>query len=589
MRLPHKLLGLSFVFALVSTGAMGLFGLRLLDRQMEEVSADRLAREAGLFADELAAGGGLDEGRLRDDARRLAGRLGLRVTILAPDGRVVVDSEVAPEAVGRMENHATRPEVAAALASGDGRAKRHSASIDTDLLYVARRFDREGRPAGVVRFALPLRAMAQVEREYRQTLLRVGLLGLLGAAAASLALARRWGRPIAGVRDAAAAIAAGEVDRPIDVSREDEFGDMARAVARMRENLLASIARVEAERRRVESMIGAIEEGVLGVDGRSVVTFANERMRRLFGFPPDAVGRPLVECLRVPEAVTAFREALASGEPVVRTIRPPGGSAGAAAVLELRVVVTASPDAGGGKSAVGLFLDMTRLEALERTRRQFVADVSHELRTPLTSAKAAAETLASSGVVPAELARFPEILRKQLGKLEELVDDLTDLSAIETGAIVLRPEPVDAAALAREVAAEIEAKWSARQVAVTVDERGSATVSADRRRLTQVLTNLVDNAAKFTAEGSAVAVRVGPGPSGVRIEVEDDGPGIAPEHRERVFQRFFQVDPSRSKSLPGTGLGLAIVKHLVALHGGRIEVLPAPGKGSIFRLDWPVG
>jgi two-component system phosphate regulon sensor histidine kinase PhoR len=584
MRLPTRFFLLAAALAVLSTLALDLAAGRLLARQLEESFADRLARETSLLAADLPMDPPPDARELATRIEEIGRQLALRVTIVAPDGRVLADNERSPEEVARLENHLHRPEIEQAMATGLGRAIRHSSTVEADLLYLARRIESRGRTIGFVRLAVPLESIAAVDRASLRLLWGWGALALGLALLAAAWGARALARPVGRVRDSALAIAGGAFDEPIDEGRDDEIGDLARAVARMRFRLLEALERSTRERGRLESILAAMEEGVLLVDRELVVTFANERMRSILGASSNPAGAPLVDLLRIPEAVEAFRTALSESRGSGATLRF-GGSR--PLVLELRVVPAENPDRPGERSAVGLFLDMTRVDSLERVRRQFVADVSHELRTPITSARAAAETLLSSGgAIPAELARFPEILSRQIRKMEELVDDLTDLSLIETGAITLSPETFALAPLVREVVDEVAGKWPGIGERTRIDLPTDLEVVADRRRLGQVLTNLIDNAAKF-AETGEIAVRGSRCDGSVTIEVEDRGIGIPDHEQERVFERFYQVDRSRSKSKPGTGLGLAIVRHLVLLQGGRIFLTSTPGKGSCFRLELP--
>jgi len=256
--------------------------------------------------------------------------------------------------------------------------------------------------------------------------------------------------------------------------------------------------------------------------------------------------------------------------------------------FELRVVPFEEPARPSHRAAVGLFLDMTRIDSAESMRRRFVGDVSHELRTPITAIKAAAESLTRSGEVPPHLFRFPEIVVEQSLRMEALVDDLTDLSLIETGAVTLDWERCRLGEVAGEVFRSLAHKAERGGVTLDSEVPPDFLVYADRRRLAQILVNLVDNAVKFSSNGNAVAVKAGIENGATWIEVVDHGLGIPPGEQEKIFQRFYQSDRSRSKVRPGTGLGLAIVKHLMILHGGRVELRSTLGTGSVFRLEFPV-
>jgi signal transduction histidine kinase len=254
--------------------------------------------------------------------------------------------------------------------------------------------------------------------------------------------------------------------------------------------------------------------------------------------------------------------------------------------LVWQVTVVALPE-GSRAAAVGVLRDVTRLERTEGMRRTFVADVSHELRTPIASIAAAAETLADGGTDESEMKPLLEMIRRQSDRMRELIDDLMDLAQIESGAVELRKEEVSLSELLREVARDLSAAAAGRSIRVVVDANGEVPVEADRRRLIQVIRNLLDNAIKFSKEGGSVRLYAGRDGGEAYLAVVDEGPGIPRAEREKIFQRFYQVDRSRSKTRPGTGLGLAIVKHLVQLHGGRVEVESEMGQGSTFRVCLP--
>ena len=362
-------------------------------------------------------------------------------------------------------------------------------------------------------------------------------------------------------------------------------GDLASALTRLVAGLAERVDDGRRESRLLQSIVVAMKEGmvVLGADRK--IRIANDAFRQLFRTPFDPVGRLLAEVVRDP---AVFRE--------LQAALPPGGEVresllhlpGQGRSFELRVspLSGSSPDEPAG--ALILFFDVTRLEALERVRREFVADVSHELRTPLTSIKAFVENLIDERLVdPEESLRFLEIVRKHADRMGALIDDLTDLSLIETGAVALDLAPLDAWDVVRDVVAQFALRARTAEVEIRFDLPTPFPLVADRRRLEQVLVNLVDNAIKFNRRGGAVRI-AGEVPEGrPRITIEDTGAGIPPDALEQVFHRFFRADKARSRELGGTGLGLAIVKHLMRLHDGQVSVVSELGRGATFTLEFP--
>ncbi len=587
MKLHTHFLFLSSGLAIALAALVAIGSWIVLEKQLEGALAERMKKESALVAESLPRPFEPANARLWTVARDASIRLGIRVTVIDPAGVVVAESERSPDAVREIENQIGQPEIQQALAGGLGQARRHSATVGVDFLYVARRIDVGGRPIGYLRLAEPARALVETDRYYRWLLATMLAGGLAASVLLSVWLARRLGRPVEDIRRAALEIASGAYGRGIDEDRSDEIGDLARSISKMRNQLVSSLERTDRERSLLDSILEAIQEGVLLVDEDFRVSFANLRLRRLFGVSGHPKDRSLSEWTRVPEVLDAFRDALEKGETTSRTLRLEVANRPVA--LELRVVPVEEPARPGRRAAVGLFLDMTALEAVESMRRRFVGDVSHELRTPLTAIKAAAETLTSSGKVPEPLRRFPEIVFEQSLRMEALVDDLTDLSLIESGAVSLEIEPIPLAELVAGIFKDLEHKAVTSGVVLRSEIPSGLALDADRRRIGQVLVNLIDNAIKFSTSNYDVVVRAGDGDAGTWVEVTDRGLGIAPGEHDRIFQRFYQSDRSRSKKRPGTGLGLAIVKHLMILHGGKVTVGSEPGKGSTFRLELPRG
>ena len=370
------------------------------------------------------------------------------------------------------------------------------------------------------------------------------------------------------------------------VEGRGSVGELASAMTQLLADMANRVETGRRDSRLLQSIVGAMKEGmvVLGPDRK--IRVANEAFRQLFRTPFDPVGRLLAEVVRDP---SVFRE--------LEAALPPGGEIresllhlpGPGRTFELRV----SPLSGGSGETAGaliLFFDVTRLEALERVRREFVADVSHELRTPLTSIKAFVENLLEERLVDtSESLRFLEIVRKHTDRMGALIDDLTDLSLIETGAVSLELTTLDAAEVAQDVVAAMAFRARDAGVALKLELPAPFPLVGDRRRLEQVLVNLVDNAIKFNKRGGSVRIAGGFADGRPRITVDDTGVGIPADALHQVFHRFFRADKARSRELGGTGLGLAIVKHLMRLHAGQVWVASELGRGATFTLEFPPG
>lgn len=275
-------------------------------------------------------------------------------------------------------------------------------------------------------------------------------------------------------------------------------------------------------------------------------------------------------------------EAAATGREQSEELSLPGGR-----VAE----VTCSPIRGNGGSAgaVAVLRDVTELRSSERLRRELVANVSHELRTPLTSIKGFVETLLAGALRDEQHSRrFLEIIEAETNRLTKLVDDLLELSRLESKGVTFRMQAVDLGAVCLAVVNRHQPRCESAGVQLEYLSDAQATVLADPDRVEQVVTNLVDNALKFTPEGGRVCVRVGVFGSEAQVLVEDTGRGIPPEDLPHVFERFYRADRSRTRTSGGSGLGLAIAKHLVEMQGGRIWAESTPGKGSVFCFAFPL-
>jgi two-component system, OmpR family, phosphate regulon sensor histidine kinase PhoR len=346
----------------------------------------------------------------------------------------------------------------------------------------------------------------------------------------------------------------------------------------------------DATNQLMEAILDGMLEGIIAIDRETEVTLYNRAASRIFGLPVGTVGLPplrLIEVTRDPDINDAFRRVLKSREPDVRRVEVRRRDV---RVFELHVnpigAGTRDSRAGG---AAGVFFDITELERLERVRRDFFANLSHELRTPLTAILAYIETLLDGAMEdPENRLRFLGVIQKHAIRMQALVRDITDLSMIESGEISLRVETHDL----HQIVDEVFTLASVRAEQTGVDLRNRVprgfTVSADRYRLEQILSNLVDNAVKFNNRGGTVEVSAELAANGAAsIRVTDSGSGIPHADLSRVFERFYRADRSRSREVGGSGLGLAIVKHLALVHGGAAEVQSEPGRGSTFTITLP--
>jgi two-component system phosphate regulon sensor histidine kinase PhoR len=335
----------------------------------------------------------------------------------------------------------------------------------------------------------------------------------------------------------------------------------------------------------LEATMSGMREGLLVVNKDMRVVASNQAAHKLFNpSVPALKSQRLTELTRNPAIYSAFLDGLKGIERSGIKVETHGPER---QIFDLRVVPIGNENGNGAEGALGVFFDITRTERLEIVRQEFLSNVSHELRTPLTAIIAFVETLETGAMEDRESAqRFLSIIRKNASRMHSLIDDILELTSIEGGNVQLRAAPVELEPLVQDVCASLAAKAAAQKVTLKNNVSSEIVVYADARRLEQMLTNLIDNAIKFSRENGTVAISH---ESGTRdkILVHDNGDGIPAQHLERLFERFYRVDRARSRDMGGTGLGLAIVKHLALLHGGEVTVTSELGKGSTFTLHLP--
>jgi len=537
----------------------------LLRRHLEQEIATELEREARL----VAALAPSDSTRWPDYAALAGARLSRRVTLIDPEGRVRGDTEFSRDALPRLENHSNRPEVRAAYdsARGVGMNQRLSASTNERQLYVA---VRDGPPGiAITRVSTTLAVVDAQVHAVQRAVAAAGLLMLVAAGLVAWLLARVLARPLLLIADAARDIAAGRAAEFPDV-HVPELAHHVDSLRTMHHELERRFDDLRREREESRTLLEALSDGVVAADERGAIVSANAAARRLLAYGSTQALPPLGELFHDRPHRTLMREVLAGGVVERRELD----------LGDRTVVVSARPLAEGG--TLLLLSDVTDLRRLETIRRDFVANVSHELKTPLTAIAGYAETLAAESS-ESQAAGFAQTIVENAHRMQRLVDDLLDLSRIESGAWEPEPQTVDVESTARDAWAQFAERAASRKI-VFEAATNSSSVHSDPEALRQVFTNLFDNALRHTPSGGRIRVtaqRVG---DDTVVRVTDTGTGIPADHLPRIFERFYRVDPSRSRQEGGTGLGLAIVKHLVEAHGGRVEAESELGRGTTILL-----
>jgi len=528
-------------------------------------------------------------------SRRMKTLIHARVTVIAMDGRVIGDSD--HESSG-MDNHSDRLEVRQAKLSGTGMAIRHSDTLGYDFLYTTMMIMRENRSQGFIRISVPLRDVDASINLLRLRIILVVSIVLLATGLFSLWQIDRLRRLTNQIRDFSRALARGDLGKRLFLSYAGEFDEIAESLNTMSVELKRSLAETEEERNRLTVILSSIPDALLISDVKGIIRIASTASLAFFGDIP-LNGKQFIEVIR-------NREFLSLLDKVQRDHLPGVVDISLNQPEERYCVVRVSPlsyVAGESSGLVAIFHDITQLKKLEQVRKDFVANISHELKTPITAIQGFSETLLEGALDDREHARkFVETIKANSVRINNLVDDLMTISKIELGSIKVNKTAIAFNDTVDTVVSLLRDKAREKNVALTISlppDLGS--IMADQDRLIQILTNLVDNAIKFTPEGGSVQVGLrrtadfdplisdaSDKHSALEIFVEDTGIGILEKHLPRLGERFYRVDSARSRTMGGTGLGLAIVKHLVKAHGWDMRIESAPGKGTrvrIFVLD----
>jgi two-component system phosphate regulon sensor histidine kinase PhoR len=496
----------------------------------------------------------------------------MRISVIDPSGKVVGDSS--DEEID--QNHLDRPEIRQALKEGRGYDTRMSASVHEPYYYEAVYLPGKG----FLRAALPT---SELDRAIRRLWLIAALSMLLGIAAVCAVTAYlvwRVTEPLGKLTDAAKRISGGDYSCRVDGAYRDEVGELARSFNVMAESTEAAVSELRSKQDQLEGVLEGMGDGVIAADGEKRILFLNGSACRLLGKDRLHSGGKLEGSLLIGAVADRMEEAALSGKPIRRNIEGEGGS---------QFTVYAAPVAGqGSRASLAVITDVTRLKKLERLRSEFVANVTHELKTPLTSIRGSIDLLKSADRDEKTRRYFYDVLDIEAERLQHLIEDMLVLSQIENARDDPSARPCGVAEALSECVKRLKPVADKNGISVKLEADAGLYVSCSPTRLQQLFGNLIENAIKYNVpQGSVLVTAVSQRKTAV-VRVKDTGIGIAPEHFDRLFERFYRVDASRSREIGGTGLGLSIVKHLANLYGGEVGVESRPGKGSTFTVRLPL-
>jgi two-component system, OmpR family, phosphate regulon sensor histidine kinase PhoR len=570
--------------------AVNFFAERALRRVSEHSTFDELAvlaRFSQLHPPDLSAAisqsagaSALLKGWAADSA---ADRV--RITVIRTDGQVLADTMSDPAS---MENHANRPEIREALQKGEGRTVRHSVTTQSDMVYYAvRRNLPDGAPI-VLRFAIPLEDADVALGSLRWSLWLSSAIILLVAGIASTFVSRGISDRVERLQEFSRRVAEGDF-RPLPGGDSgDALEELCASLNQTAARMDRTIRTLTEERNLSAAILGSMVEGVAVVNATERLVFANQGFANILELDvPPKSGSALVEVVRQTELIEAVRRVLA-GEPRVEAEIVTGTLR-----LHFFAATVAAVRSGETLGAVVVLHDITELRKLERVRRDFVANVSHEFKTPLTAIQGFSETLLAGAMDdPQNRERFLGIILEHSRRLARLTDDLLKLSSMDADRLELEIRRVSVSELIESCLETTHHRAAEKEVAVELAQSAQTAelpdIAGDRRRLAEILQNLLDNATQYTLPGGRITVKAELRDADVIFTVSDTGIGIPKSDQSRIFERFYRVDAARSREAGGTGLGLAIAKHLVEVHGGRIWVDSEIGQGSQFHFSVPI-
>lgn len=496
-----------------------------------------------------------------------------RVTVVAPNGRLLGDSNLKGQALLDAQNHATRPEVSQARREGYGTANRFSTTVGKNMLYVA---VQGGPDRSVVRVSTPTQVVDDVVTRLRIILLAAAGIGLLLASAVGGLSSHFAAKTLRTLVESARAIGEKGHGR-VEYSSGDDLGVLAGSLNHLAEELENNVQRLGEERDRLETILRGTSEGVLALDADKRIRLVNAAATALLQLPDSVEGKLLYDVSREPDLLTLAESGFERTESAeIKLDDPPRTLLGRADPLQ----------ATGG--TVLVLHDVTEMRRLEAVRRDFVTNVSHELRTPVAIIRANSETLLDGALeIPKARQSFVEAIGRNSERLERLISDLLDLARVESGNQELHTRELTLSAVVDRVLALLKRKADTKEIELRTDFSPDLRLVADEKALDQILVNLVDNAVKYTEAGGQVTIAAKRVDQDVLLTVEDNGCGIPHAARARIFERFYRVDPGRARDVGGTGLGLSIVKHLAQIMGGQVGVEGRDPKGSRFWVRLP--
>ena len=482
-----------------------------------------------------------------------------RITWINTEGNVIYDTRTDAES---LENHADRTEIKQALKDGYGESIRYSSTLLEKTIYCAQRLT----DGSVLRISVSQATIGVLVLGILQPILIVLIAALVLSGMLAKRLSKRIVEPLNSL----------DLEHPLDNDSYEELSPLLNRINRQHNQITAQMRELKKRTDQFAQITASMNEGLVLLDNRGCILSINPAAIEIFGAEPSCVGQDFLSVDRSHDMSVAIQAALKDGHSEIHARRK-----GLIYQFDISRIAADGETAG----VVILAFDITEKETAEQNRREFTANVSHELKTPLQGIIGSAELIENGMVKPEDMSRFVGHIRLEAQRLVTLIGDIIRLSQLDEGGDMPR-ENVDLLSVASAVADDLLPSADGQGISIAV-EGSPANVYGVKRLLYEIVYNLCDNAIKYNRQGGSVKISTVSEGGFSSVTVSDTGIGIAPEYQNRIFERFFRVDKSHSKSSGGTGLGLSIVKHAVQYHHGKIELTSAPGKGTSIKIDFP--
>ena len=508
---------------------------------------------------------------------------GSRITLIASDGMVLVDSDIAMDILESLDNHSNRPEVIAAFNNGSGSSKRFSNSIQQDMLYFAL-LDTTSNPERVIRISVTNEYLDRSLASLENSMTLIIVVALIVAILASVIAGNYIRESLMDLERAASDISDGSYKKKdlesLPVKRRDEIGSMARNISTISTNLKNQISLIAKQRDQFGSVLDGLGEGIMVCDQNGLITFRNDQIMQILGL--DEIINKSINDIDIPALSRMYKKAQKKGKFDSEFELETGED-------DTRWILAHMNKAKSTQELILVVHETTQLRQMDSMRRDFISNLSHELRTPVSVIKANSETLLDGALENKKDAKiFSKAILHNADRLSEMVTSLIDLSRIEYGELKFVIEKIVLNQIVESVVLAFKNKAKRKNIQVVFERQSEVTVNSDAKAIERVLNNLLDNAFKYSPENSIIQISLRKQGEAIRLAVIDQGEGVAEEDQDLVFKRFFRTASARANTQQGSGLGLAIVKNLVYNLQGDVGVESRPEGGSEFWFTIPI-